>query len=329
MPESIRILIISDSKEFTAGIKNILSSNIIPSPEIISCSYMVGRESTASFDPKIIILDMDSSNNENMAEYLSRLIPKYSKPVIVCSSRHGVKFQMMSAGAMDVITKPENLAEERFVKRLTESAYRAIKLVESNAVQHITFQCSRVIAIGGSTGSTETLREIIRQLPKNMPPILAVLHMPEVYTALYAKQLNEMTDFEVIEAQSGIYLHPGQVIIGAGGKHMRVFSDKNGYFVTSEQGVKVSGHCPSVDVFFDSVAYSVKRNAVGVILTGMGSDGTKGMLNMRRMGGYTIGQNEESCVVYGMPKSAYDAGAVIKQCSIEEIVTELKKLSFV
>ena len=151
--------------------------------------------------------------------------------------------------------------------------------------------------------------------------------MPDKYTAIYAEQLNSITDYEVVEASSGLYMKPNRIVIAAGGKHLRLFRDKKGYFVTSEAGVRVSGHCPSVDVFFDSVAYTAKANAIGVILTGMGQDGAKGMLTMKKMGAYNIGQDEASSVVYGMPRAAFENGAIKKQCSLDKIAGELMTLS--
>ena len=147
--------------------------------------------------------------------------------------------------------------------------------------------------------------------------------MPAGYTKIYAEQLCTETGHNVVEAKSGLYLSQGMVVIAQGGQHLRLFRDKKGYFVTSEAGVKVSGHCPSVDVLFDSVAYSAKRNAIGVILTGMGCDGAKGMLNMKKMGAYNIGQDAESSIVYGMPKAAYENGSVSKQCPLDKIAQEI------
>ena len=193
-----------------------------------------------------------------------------------------------------------------------------------NSVGHIpAINTSGIIAIGGSTGSTEALKAILKGLRHDLPPIVAVLHMPAGYTRIYAEQLCTETGHNVVEAKSGLYLSQGMVVIAQGGQHLRLFRDKKGYFVTSEAGVKVSGHCPSVDVLFDSVAYSAKRNAIGVILTGMGCDGAKGMLNMKKMGAYNIGQNAESSIVYGMPKAAYENGSVSKQCPLDKIAQEI------
>lgn len=320
---SVKILVISDSESFTAQVLRIIGENSAGKYAASACLLKDGRKSAKQLSPAYILLDADSKMAS--ADYLIQLVPRYSVPVVVCTSRANIKYTMLQSGAMDVLTKsPDN--PRAFTKNLMAS-------VERNAVERRslvarpTVNASAVIAVGGSTGSTEALREIIKHLKGDIPPMAAVLHMPDKYTAIYASQLNDLTDYEVVEASSGLYMRPNQIVIAAGGKHLRLFKDKKGYFVTSEAGVRVSGHCPSVDVFFDSVAYTAKQNAIGVILTGMGSDGAKGMLNMKRMGAYNIGQNEATSVVYGMPRAAFENGAVKKQVPLECMADELIRLS--
>lgn len=260
-----------------------------------------------------------------MDDYIISLAPRYSVPIIYLTIQHNNKYPMMQAGAIDVVYKPDGTPSdnERFQKRFAESIQRLEK-ARANSVVHIpAINTSRIIAIGGSTGSTEALKAILKDLRHDLPPIVAVLHMPAGYTRIYAEQLCTETGHNVVEAKSGLYLSQGMVVIAQGGQHLRLFKDKKGYFVTSEAGIKVSGHCPSVDVLFDSVAYSAKRNAIGVILTGMGCDGAKGMLNMKKMGAYNIGQDAESSIVYGMPKAAYENGSVSKQCPLDKIAQEI------
>jgi two-component system chemotaxis response regulator CheB len=232
----------------------------------------------------------------------------------------------MNAGAMDVIMKPYEDAE-RFSSRICESLNRLLrKTAGEQKLKEALIRRDQgcIVAIGGSTGSTQALPVVLEKLGSgDTPPIVAVLHMPEKYTNIYAQQLDKSTRFDVVEAKSGLYLKNNMVVIAKGGEHLRVFHDKDGYFVTSEAGVRVSGHCPSVNVLFDSVAYCAKSKAVGVILTGMGSDGAAGMLNMKKMGCYTIGQDEASSVVYGMPRAAFENGSVRRQMSLENIAGEI------
>jgi two-component system chemotaxis response regulator CheB len=180
-----------------------------------------------------------------------------------------------------------------------------------------------VVAIGASTGGTDAIHSIITALPREMPGILIVQHMPPVFTRMYAERLNNSCPVEVKEAQNGDLVKPGRVLIAAGDYHMSLAKGPSGYYVKSLKGEKVSGHCPSVDVLFDSVAEMAKDKAVGVILTGMGSDGAKGLLNMRKQGAYTIGQDEKTSVVYGMPMVAYNIGAVIKRLPLSKIPQEI------
>lgn len=180
-----------------------------------------------------------------------------------------------------------------------------------------------VIAIGASTGGTEATVAVVKNLPANTPGIVIVQHMPPVFTSMYAQRLNRICNMRAVEATDMERVEQGKIIIGAGEYHLRLARDAQGYYVTSRPGEKVSGHCPSVDVLFDSVALTAGANAVGVILTGMGSDGAQGLLKMRRRGAYTIGQDQETCVVYGMPCVAYENGAVQKQLPLDSIAADI------
>lgn len=180
-----------------------------------------------------------------------------------------------------------------------------------------------VIAIGASTGGTEATVAVVKNLPANTPGIVIVQHMPPVFTSMYAQRLNRICNMRAVEATDMERVEQGKIIIGAGEYHLRLARDAQGYYVTSRPGEKVSGHCPSVDVLFDSVAQAAGANAVGVILTGMGSDGAEGLLKMRRRGAYTIGQDQETCVVYGMPCVAFEKGAVQKQLPLDSIAADI------
>ncbi len=176
-----------------------------------------------------------------------------------------------------------------------------------------------LIALGASTGGTEALERVIREFPEDTPPVVIVQHMPAGFTKLYAERLNRSCKMQVKEAEDGDRLRHGLIIIGAGDFHLRVQRDAKGWYVSSKPGERVSGHCPSVDVLFNSVATAAGPKAIGAILTGMGRDGADGLLAMRQAGAFTIGQDKESCVVYGMPMEAYKIGAVQVQAPLNKI----------
>jgi len=176
-----------------------------------------------------------------------------------------------------------------------------------------------LIALGASTGGTEALERVIREFPEDTPPVVIVQHMPAGFTKLYAERLNRSCKMQVKEAEDGDRLRHGLIIIGAGDFHLRVQKDAKGWYVSSKPGERVSGHCPSVDVLFNSVATAAGPKAIGAILTGMGRDGADGLLAMRQAGAFTIGQDKESCVVYGMPMEAYKIGAVQIQAPLNKI----------
>lgn len=176
-----------------------------------------------------------------------------------------------------------------------------------------------IIALGASTGGTEALEQVIRLFPADTPPVIIVQHMPAGFTKLYSERLNRSCKMEVKEAVDGERLRRGLIVVGAGEHHLRLCKDRQGWYVSSKPGEKVSGHCPSVDVMFTSVAEVAGSLAIGAILTGMGRDGADGLLKMRQAGAFTIGQDKETCVVYGMPMEAYNCGAVEVQAPLYKI----------
>lgn len=176
-----------------------------------------------------------------------------------------------------------------------------------------------IVALGASTGGTDALECVLKSFPETMPPVLVVQHMPPVFTKMYSERLDKCCAMTVKEAENGDRLRQGLCLIAAGSYHMELKKDAQGYYVKCYQGEKVSGHCPSVDVMFTSVAETAGKKAIGAIMTGMGADGAKGLLKMHGKGAYTIGQDKESCVVYGMPMEAYKLGACSEQQSLANI----------
>ncbi len=219
----------------------------------------------------------------------------------------------------------------------TEATVEVLKNLPSSTpgivlVQHLvnsdiysTMSEKIVIAIGASTGGTEATVEVLKNLPSSTPGIVLVQHMPKDFTRMYAERLNKVCRMSAKEAEDGDRVRRGLIILAQGESHLRLKRDTFGYFISSKSGGRVSGHCPSVDVLFESVADTAGSNAVGVILTGMGSDGAKGMLKMRNSGAYTIGQDKATSVVYGMPMVAYNNGAVKVQLPLGKISSEILK----
>ena len=290
------------------------------------------------YEPDVMTLDVEMPRMDGVA-FLRKLLPQYYLPVVVVSSSLGQKQSALDAGAVDFIQKPlarTNAEMQKFaadICRTVKAAYsshgvkKEPQAVPQPEVTHADFsaggrrfrKADAVLALGASTGGTEALEQVIKNLPADCPATVVVQHMPAGFTKLYSERLNKSCPMEVKEAEDGDRLRRGLVIIGAGENHLRVCRDSRGYYVSSRPGEKVSGHCPSVDVLFTSVAESVKSNAIGVILTGMGRDGADGLLKMRQAGAFTIGQDKDTCVVYGMPMEAYKIGAVQVQAPLYKI----------
>lgn len=331
----IRVLIVDDSLLFRETLAKEIAKDF--GIEVIGTAEdpFVARDKILELKPDVITLDVEMPKMDGIA-FLKKLMPQYPLPVIVVSSVGKNVFEAMEAGAVDFVTKPDmsrpggmnSFINELIVKiKIASTAkvgnfkkdYEAAKIVSNQGID----VSNTIVAIGASTGGTEAIYSVITALPRDMPAILIVQHMPPVFTKLYADRLNNSCALEVKEAQDGDQVKPGRVLIAAGDYHMRLAKGPTGYIVKCAQGEKVNGHCPSVDVMFDSVAEIARSKAVGVILTGMGADGAKGLLNMRKQGAYTIGQDEKTSTVYGMPMVAFNIGGVMKQLPLDKIPQEI------
>ena len=331
----IKVLIVDDSLLFRETLAKEIAKDF--GIEVIGTAEdpFVARDKILELKPDVVTLDVEMPKMDGIA-FLKKLMPQYPLPVIVVSSVGKNVFEALDAGAVDFVTKPDvkksggmnSFINELIVKiKIASTAkvgsykkdYQAVKIVSNHGVDI----SNTILAIGASTGGTEAIYNIITALPRDMPGILIVQHMPPVFTKLYADRLNNSCLLEVKEAQDGDLIKPGRVLVAAGDYHMRLAKGPSGYYVKCAQGERVNGHCPSVDVLFDSVAEVAKSNAIGVILTGMGADGAKGLLNMRKQGAYTIGQDEKTSTVYGMPMVAYNIGGVVKQLPLDKIAQEI------
>lgn len=317
--------------------KGITSDNDIEVVAVASDPFDA-KDKILEYNPDVMTCDIEMPKM-NGIEFIRRLMPQYPLPVIVISAVSGVVFDAIDAGAVDFISKPNsaNVKDvEAFIKdiivKIKTASLSKVRISNQNKVIHRQYNTmevnnKQIIAIGASTGGTEAISRILRELPGNMPGIVIVQHIPPVFSRMFAERLNTSTMLDVKEASSGDYLGPGRVLIAPGDKHMTIKRIGDRYRVDCSEGEKVNGHCPSVDVLFESVAKEAGDNSIGVILTGMGYDGAKGLLMMKRKGARTIGQDEESSVVYGMPKAAYNIGAVLKQVHLDNIAKSLLNMS--
>ncbi|SDE07570.1 protein-glutamate methylesterase/protein-glutamine glutaminase [Sporomusa acidovorans] len=330
--KKIKVLIVDDSLVFREFLARSLAAD--PGIEVVATAVDAydARDKIIEFEPDVMTLDVEMPRMSGV-EFLQRLLPQYPLPVVMISAISDKVFEAMAAGAVDFVVKPDpkggrapavvinelktkikvaSIAKVAQCKKPALPAQPAAKPVQAGS-------SDRIIALGASTGGTEAIFSILKKLPADMPGMVIVQHMPPVFTRLFAERMNALTLLDVKEAQSGDRLGRGRVLIAPGDKHMRLVKVSGGFGVECAAGDKVSGHCPSVDVLFESVAREAGKNAIGVLLTGMGQDGAKGLLKMRQGGARTIGQDEQTSVVYGMPKVAWELGAVEKQGALSAI----------
>lgn len=334
MKEKIRVLVVDDSRVFRHVIAKGISTD--PSIEVaaVAADPFEARDMLLEHHPHLMICDVQMPRM-NGIEFLRRLLPQYSIPVIVVSALSSSVFDAMDAGAIDFITKPDSqiASVESFIEELIAKIKIASKAKiihhrnEANGARALQSNVNtKLIAIGASTGGTEAIFSLLRSLPINMPGIAIVQHIPPGFSKMFAERLNRSLSLQIKEAETGDMLESGKVLIAPGNQHMRIRKSGDAFKVECYAGDKVNGHCPSVDVLFESVAKEAGSKAIGILLTGMGYDGAKGLLAMKRKGARTIGQDEQSSVVYGMPRAAYEIGAVEKQSALADIPRLLRTM---
>ncbi len=322
MAEDIRVLVVDDSavvrkvfKEQLSKQKGITVIDTAPDP-------YVARDKIVKLNPDVITLDIEMPRMDGIT-FLKKLMKHYPLPVIIVSSlsTKGSKLAMeaLSIGALEVISKPNEAYSVGDMSVQLAEKIRAVhgaKLTKREVNNHpqstlaLAETTNKIIAIGASTGGTEAIKKVLTQMPKNSPGMVVVQHMPAQFTTSFAERLNELCDVNVREAQNGDTVSNGTVLIAPGNYHMLLRRSGARYYVEVKTGPLVHYQRPAVDILFRSVARYAGANAMGIILTGMGKDGAQGLLEMKNAGALTIGQNESSCVVYGMPKEAKQIGAV-------------------
>ncbi len=330
--QRIKVLIVEDSIVF----RELLVQNLNRDPAIqvvaTAKDPFEARDKILAHKPDVMTLDVELPRM-NGIEFLRKLMPQYPLPVVVISSLSDKVFDAMSAGAVDFVAKPSVSSRMQLEDFIRNELLVKIKIASTAKIGNIKRtvlaqeqQCLAVkknhllVAIGASTGGTEAICSVVKDYGTDIPGIVCVQHMPPGFTQMYAKRLNDQCRIQVKEAETGDRVLPGHMLIAPGGdRHMHLVKINGGYQVEVKAGPKVNGHCPSVDVLFESVAKAARSDAVGIILTGMGGDGARGLLAMRKAGARTIGQDESTCVVYGMPKVAYDLGAVEYQEKLSDI----------
>ncbi|MDQ0321468.1 two-component system chemotaxis response regulator CheB [Pararhizobium capsulatum DSM 1112] len=357
MGKKIRVLIVDDS----ASVRQTLTAVLQQDPDIevmgaASDPFMAAKRIQDDI-PDVITLDVEMPRMDGIT-FLRKLMAQHPIPVVMCSSLteagSETLLQALEAGAVDIILKPKIGAADH----LAESGMRIREVVKSAAQARISGvrrpsargsasasgpaakltadamlppptgramakTTEMVVCVGASTGGTEALREMLEALPANAPGMVIVQHMPEKFTAAFAKRLNSLCEVEVKEAEDGDPVLRGHVLIAPGDKHMLLERQGARYHVSVKTGPLVSRHRPSVDVLFRSAARAAGANAMGVIMTGMGDDGARGMEEMKQAGAFTVAQDEATSVVFGMPKEAIARGGVDKVVPLEKIAQEI------
>ena len=330
--KKIRVMVVDDSMLARSLIMNGLSAH--PRIEVVgyAINTMDAKNKIPQYKPDVVTMDVEMPGQSG-PDFLRQYLPTNPIPVILVSSLNLKVFDALAVGAVDFVRKPDaqqkkddfiaalaqkvviaSTARPRPVTTASAAAAGSIpKLGASPAMDRV------LIGLGASTGGTEATLEVMKRLPADIPPMVIVQHMPTGFTKMYADRLNRLCAMEVKEAQSGDELRRGLALVAPADLQCRVVRIGTRYTVNCTRGEKVSGHRPSVDAMFQSMADVVNCKMVGIILTGMGQDGAEGLLAMRKKGAYTIGQDKETSVVYGMPGVAMRIGAVMTQASIERV----------
>ena len=332
----IKVLIIDDS----AVIRKILTQELskFDDIEIVGTAVdpYVARDKIVKLRPDVITLDLEMPRMDGLS-FLVKLMKHFPMPVVVLSSltpkNSELAMKALELGAVDVLAKTGTSYSTSDISidlvrairgaasaRLDTAADRAKNVgARLNDDALLTQTTDKIIAIGASTGGTKAIEAVLTSMPRTSPGTVIVQHMPEKFTATFAERLNEICEMEVCEAKNNDRVTTGKVLIAPGNQHMLLYRSGGNYMVKIKDGPRVHYQRPSVDVLFQSVAKNAGKNAVGAILTGMGSDGATGMLEMKKHGAYTIAQDEKSCIVFGMPKEAIKLDAVDKIVPLNKV----------
>ena len=338
--KKIRVLVVDDS----ILARKLIMDGLNKDPDIEVVGFAINavdaKTKAAQLKPDVMTLDVQMPGMTGM-DFLKKFLPENPLPVVLCSSLNLGVFDALSAGAVDFVRKPDGTqSNEVFLATLAQKVHVASQArvqrygggsgyqnrAAANAPTTMappplgaSVSNNIIIGLGASTGGTEATLEVLKRLPEDIPGMVITQHMPTGFTKMYADRLNRICKMEVREAQDGDEIKRGLALIAPADLQMRVVRAPRGYCVSCKPGEKISGHRPSVDALFHSMAENVQWKMLGIIMTGMGADGAKGLLAMRKKGAFTIGQDKESCVVYGMPGVAYDIGAVMQQASCKDI----------
>ncbi len=335
---SIKVLIVDDS----AVIREVLSRTLGKDGDIAVIGTAVdpidARTKIKELSPDVVTLDIEMPNMNGLA-FLDKLMRLHPLPVVMVSTltTKGASETLlaMELGAVDFVAKPSadlaggieafgaNLREKVRAAAASDVRGRLQKPAPPAKLKTAAAPTGAVIAIGASTGGVEAIRAVLANMPTDCPPIVVAQHMPAGFTSRFAARLDELCDIRVVEAEDRAILLPGHAYIARGDFHLRVERSSGHLKCRLAQDVLVSGHRPSVDVLFESMAQTVGPMGVGAILTGMGRDGARGLKLMREAGAYTVGQSQASALVYGMPRVAFEEGAVVEQAAVENIAARL------
>lgn len=326
----IKILVVDGSPGFRASLSRAMDAD--GGLQVVGTvgSAAEAEQAVRKLQPDAVVLEASAQTSRTAGD-IGRIDPSGNLFFLVVGSQPQQFPPSLRKGKIDFARKPVSqnrddfsaFCNEVFVK--IKISARPVSQKNVGSAESSEEKGTRIIAIGASTGGTEATAEIIRNLPGGLPGIIIVQHMPAGFTRMYAERLDSISKLHVSEAKDGDRVLSGSALVAPGGKHMILKKDSMGYYVKCVEGERVNGHCPSVGVLFESVAAVAGRGAVGVILTGMGKDGAEGLLKMKAAGAFTIGQDEASSVVYGMPMVAYEIGAVTRQVPLKEIAGILIK----
>ena len=331
----LRVLLVAGNLEMRRHLRTILDSDIEIEIVAEANNAYTARDKIIECNPDVMLLCHDLPRMPGIT-FLEKLMPqRYTITFVIAEKRY--EEAAYNAGAKDFAACDkdlEALGHENICQRLKKIAgaggWQAARktTTPSPVLQQIsnTTKGTGIIAIGASTGGTEAVASVIRKLRKDVPGIVLVQHMPQGYTNMFAHRLNNEGEVSAKEAKPGDVVRPGQVLLAPGNKQMRIVKVNGMYQVDCRYGPRVTGHCPSVDALFESVARIAGSDAIGVLMTGMGSDGARGLLAMKKAGARTIGQDEKTCIVYGMPKVAYEMGAVDWQVPLDQIPQKIHYL---